>query len=1322
VVGDPQVLGLLEEMLDSGKTPEEVCRDCPDLLPEVRRRWEDFCRVDAELGALLPGLRTRPDGPVAPAPPAAGLPHVPGYEVEALLGRGGMGVVYRARHLALKRDVALKMLAGGHAAPADRSRFRAEAEAVARLQHPNIVQIYEVGDAGGLPYIALELVEGGSLAERLAGRPLPPREAARLVAALAEGMHLAHSRNLIHRDLKPGNVLLAGVAGAPVDQCQPKVTDFGLVRQTDADSGKTRVGVVMGTPSYMAPEQAEGRAHAAGPPADVYALGAILYECLTGRPPFQGATPLETLEQVRTREPAAPSALRHGVPRDLETICLKCLRKPPERRYSSAREMADDLGRFARGEPVAARPVGVAERVRKWALRRPAVAGLLAAVTLLTSAGGGGIWLLSQQRAVARGRQAQTDLEVLGILQRAQAKLMTGWDAHDLATLTEARIESDQAAGVAQGGGASPEVRQKAEAFQRDAAGRQERARKNRELMEAALDITTVESASYKSGAGGALVNKSADEQYAAAFSRWGLDVDRATDAEVIARLGAEPDVVVQELIAALDNWTQARRRPDRVSADWERLYRLAGQMDRSERRRRLRGLLVGRIAPRPEGLVGAVGAASPWLALWELTGGGARRQLQAVLGETDPSSELVQALVMSADACQAQGDLAGAEQVLRRALAARPDHIVLIVRLAKLLERWGPPRFSEAVVYFRAAYALNPNMSKSLCYALNRMGRYEESEEFNREMIRRQPDNVEFHRMLCAGLIAQEKYRPLEEASLKFIDRNPNLAQAHNAYGVALAGQRRFAEAEKAYRKALALDPNDAWVHNNLGPVLVELGKYEEASVVYRKALKLKSEFQLVYVNLGALLMRQQRFDEALATYRKAVEVLPDALAYTGLGSCLANHFQDNEGAEAAFRKAVALRPDFMLANYSLGYVLLKQGKHAEAADVFRQLLRRSSKDVSTTRLFCFALMGLGREQEARVAWRQMLDANPGDHQAWSGYPEMCHFLGQDEEYRRVRTAYLKRFAGSTDPVVAYRTARACLLLPCADDELQTAGALAEVATASRRPEHEWLRPYILFTQGLADYRRGRWDSTIALMEGEASGLGGPAPNLIVAMARFRQGRTDDAWKAFATAVVAFDWSVHRSFDPDAWIYHGLRREAEAMILSNLSAYIQGAYRPQQENERLALLAARLADCEVRGLYGAAARLCVDLFLAEPKLVGPLANGSRFCAARVAALVGCGKGKDADQLDDKERVLWRRQALEWLRQEVSAWSKVAGKSDPKAKDLLRSRMRSWQADPDLAGVRAKDELARLPDEEREQWERLWSDAGALLRRASDPD
>jgi serine/threonine protein kinase len=372
---------------------------------------------------------------VAPEPIAAvsPWPSVAGYEILAELGRGGMGVVYQARHVRLQRVVALKMvLAGGHAGAAALARFQTEAEAVARLQHPNIVQIYEVGEwrAGDvsppMPYFSLEYCAAGSLAGKLGGTPFPPPQAARTVEILAQVMHAAHQAGIIHRDLKPANILLTfsgrsqtGVEQAaprpvcdrPLNDYTPKITDFGLAKKLEAVSGQTGTGDVLGTPSYMAPEQAGGRARDVGPLADVYALGAILYECLTGRPPFRAATTMDTLLQVLSEEPVPPRRLQPKTPADLETICLKCLQKEPRKRYASAAALAEDLRRFQAAEPIAARPVGRLERGWRWCRRNPVVAGLVAAVALALCGGAGvATWQAVLARAEARRADAQADL------------------------------------------------------------------------------------------------------------------------------------------------------------------------------------------------------------------------------------------------------------------------------------------------------------------------------------------------------------------------------------------------------------------------------------------------------------------------------------------------------------------------------------------------------------------------------------------------------------------------------------------------------------------------------------------------------------------------------------------------------------------------------------------------------------------------------------------------------------------------------------------------------------------------------------------------
>lgn len=329
---------------------------------------------------------------------------LPGYELLDVLGQGGQSIVYQARQRGLDRLVAVKIMLGGqHASTDDRVRFQREALAVARLKHPHIVEIHDVGEQDGQPYCILEYLPGGSLATKLARLPQPPGEAAALTEILARAVHWAHEQGIVHRDLKPANVLLTA-------EGHPKITDFGLARRMDDDAGLTQTGSVMGTPSYMAPEQARGLTKEIGPLADVYALGAILYEMLTGRPPFLGTTPWDVLAQVLEQEPVPPRHLQPKIDTDLETICLKCLTKEPQRRYQDAAELADDLQRFLAGEPIHARATPWWEHTWRWARRNPAVASLLGTLAAVIVSAFVGLsllyWRAEQQRQLAQQNEA----------------------------------------------------------------------------------------------------------------------------------------------------------------------------------------------------------------------------------------------------------------------------------------------------------------------------------------------------------------------------------------------------------------------------------------------------------------------------------------------------------------------------------------------------------------------------------------------------------------------------------------------------------------------------------------------------------------------------------------------------------------------------------------------------------------------------------------------------------------------------------------------------------------------------------------------------
>jgi hypothetical protein len=378
------VLHTYLQAVDAGQAPdrETLLRQHPDLASELA----DFFANQEEVAQLAHGMAGHAEAPtLAPGATSvltagAKLRYFGDYELLEEIARGGMGVVYKARQVSLNRLVALKMILAGQLASAqDVQRFHTEAEAAANLEHPHILPIYEVGEHDGQHYFSMKLIDGGNLAQRLAAGPrLSAQETARLLADVARAVHYAHQRGILHRDLKPANILLDSAG-------QPYVADFGLAKRVEGDTKLTHSGAIVGTPSYMAPEQARAK-KTLSTAVDVYSLGAILYELLTGRPPFQASTPLDTVLQLLDKEPDRPRTKNRAIDRDLETICLKCLKKNSSERYGSAEALAEELERWARGEPIAARPTPAWERTTKWIRRRPWSAAVAASFVLIVVA------------------------------------------------------------------------------------------------------------------------------------------------------------------------------------------------------------------------------------------------------------------------------------------------------------------------------------------------------------------------------------------------------------------------------------------------------------------------------------------------------------------------------------------------------------------------------------------------------------------------------------------------------------------------------------------------------------------------------------------------------------------------------------------------------------------------------------------------------------------------------------------------------------------------------------------------------------------------
>jgi serine/threonine-protein kinase len=831
------------------------------------------------------------------------------------------------------------------------------------LQHPGVVPVYELGRFDdGRPFFTMKLVKGVTLARLLKERSSPAQDRARYLKVfeqVCQAVAFAHSRRVIHRDLKPANVMVgafgevqvmdwglakllqAVVAPEPkaaTTTAQPTVSVVKVSRQ-QGDSGETQEGEVLGTPAYMPPEQALGEICRLDERCDVFSLGAILCEILTGKPPYTGTDSMTILRLARRGELGDALSRLAACEADEELVALarRCLSPEPAERPREAGEVAkaaeaylagvEERARKAELERAAAEARAVADRrARKLTL------GLATAVLLLVVTGGA--WLVQQQRAEALARQREAGQETRLTLARGRSLLNEGWENNDPAMLAAALAEGDKAVQVAHSGGAGGNILAEAETFLAEAKSKKKVWEKNNALLTSLLDVSSArETGRYQrdeKGAIAALADPTVEEQFAAAFRRWEPDFGRLSPDEAFAVLKGLPPPVVREVVAGLEAWMLNRRQR---RGDWRPLLELANRLD--PQRRELRGMLGSEELRRERVGVALGSVLLPWSGLVGPIRGKTQQQLRQQAEVLDLGRESIGAVVTLVRVLASVGEERSAEALLRRAVGARPEQAVLLEAMGKLLTR--QKRWGEAVRYYQAARSLRPHLGIALSRALAESGGVREAQAVLEALTRNQPDNPELHFYLGNVLRDQKRLEDAAASCRKAIALKPDSPTAYHALGVILTDQKKLEAGVTACQRAIELQPNYPEAYIGLGRALYYQKRLEEAAAACRKAIDLRPDYADAYNNLGLILSEQKKPGEAVEAYRKAVALQPeDANAYDNLGNAL--YVQEKlDEAGTACRKAIDLRPNDAWAYYHLGLVLRDQKKLDKSLDAFR-------------------------------------------------------------------------------------------------------------------------------------------------------------------------------------------------------------------------------------------------------------------------------------------------------------------------------------------------------------------------------------------------
>jgi serine/threonine-protein kinase len=1374
------------------------------------------------------------------------------FQLQGEIARGGMGAILKGRDVDLGRDLAIKVMLESHQGnPEVTSRFVEEAQIGGQLQHPGVVPVYELGTfPDRRPYFAMKLVKGQTLAALLAERRDRSAVSSPLVGEdkgggagnthdlprflsifeqVCQTVAYAHARGVIHRDLKPSNVMVGafgevqvmdwGLAkvlprGGVADEAeaQPaRETVIMTVRSgSSGGSSESQAGSVLGTPAYMAPEQARGDLESIDERADVFGLGAILCEILTGQPPFGGSSREEIRAQASRGDLADAAARLETCGADVELIELarNCLRPERDKRPRNAGEVARRMTAHLAGvqERLHAAELARVEaqaRAAEERKRRRLTVGLAGSVLIIAGLAGGGWAALARQwqERGARFALALGELDLLrGEAERAGDDLALWQRACDSAHACQ-RLFSD-----------APDepTRRHARALGLAVTGAAEAAETDQKLLAKVVDIRSAKEDDPDGSA--------TDAGYHDAFREAGIDVAALPPTDSGPKIRARPTSVRVALAAALDDWAAVRRaRHDHAGA--LRLTEAARLADPDAWRNRLRELLQSSATPArsnslkdlaktaraeelpavslhllganlsklgelkgAEALLRAGQRLYPgdvWLniALAQCLEGQSRRQ-EAIryymaarsvrpetahvlahaleqIGETDQAitvfqdvarlcPKVIKHLVCLGEALKsrgrsqeataafdaaigagrqalplkphpaqihfdlgralnAQGKLNEAIAEYREALRLKTDFAVAHVNLGDTLSRQG--KQDAAIAECRQALRLEPDLARAhgvLGCVLIRQGKPDEAIAELRESLRIKPHDAVFRTNLGVafaerGALAQAIAEYREAVRLK-----PDDSDAHSNLGGALREQGKLAEAIAELRESLRLKPDCAGAHGNLGLVLDAQGKHVEAIAEYRTAMHLDPDDWRSHYNIGLALVQLGNLDTAIAEFRKTLRLKPDfAAAHNGLGNVLRKQGKFDE-AIAECREALRLKPNSSDAHNGLGAVLSSQGKRDEAIAEFRLAVRLNPDNADTHNNLGAALHNQAKVTEAISEFREALRLKPDDGVAHENLGIALHDDGKlDEAFAELREA----LRINADDAEAHRSLGAVL-----DKQGKLDEATAELREALR------LKPDLAdahYNIAVILARQGKLDAAIAEYRTAIRQKPDyPEAHCNLGQLLRQKGKVSEALTELKRGHELGSTNPRWPYPSEQWV-----KNAERLVEldGKLPAILGGKRKPADAAESLEL--AQL--CYTKKLHGASARFWSEGFRAQPALVGDMQAQHRYNAACAAALAGCGQGKDDPPPDETAKARWRNQAIDWLKADLAARSKLLEKGPPQARQAIPQTLQHWKVDTDLAGLRDPEALKQLSEDEQKACRALWAEVDSLLAKAS---